>query len=559
MCPSYTALLLSNNAWYVLSNGVLFPGLRALTVLTALLLCLVLHWGHCNLGESVQQHFEHQERNWHRQLREKIDNQVHLLKKRVAHSQPASSTTNPKDKEALIAFYNATKGDHWDNHTGWLKGDPCDDGWFGLYCVNGRVLQINLVYNGMRGTLPAKLAQADMLQVVRLYSNFISGTIPPEILQMKSLQILDLNSNAFTNTLPDAISMPNLTSLALYQNHIKGSIPSQWDTPLLEVLEISSNHFSGALPPSLSQLKALQHLVVSRNNLTGQFPSSYGDLVDLQQLWLFYNYFNRASIPENWAGMTSLQNVQMDGVFGMLPSFIGSSWTQLTDLVIVSGNLTGQFYTTFCNLQLVQSFRLFENQLTGTLPTCICEMKSLTDLELSDNQFTGSIPYCMGALSNLSTLYLSRNNLSGSLPTSIGDLSGLQILDVSSNLLTGSVPSSFAGLKTIVGFSLCYNKLYELEDGLEPLYDRIKDYSCELYSNPWSCPVPSDVPASCGAQCSQCNTDNKHTSCNICVSDSNCGWCNEGPNCLEGTSKGPDDIYRCYPQDWNYGSASSCP
>ena len=543
----------------------MFPGLQACVTLIAILLCVATRYGNCSPSKDrAQKHFELKEREWHIQLHSKLNSYAERLKENAKRSLPASSystptTTNPADKEAVTALYNATIGKNWVNNSNWMKGDPCNDNWYGLYCVNGRVLQIDLADNNMAGTLPAKLAHADMLQVLRLYSNRISGAIPPELLQMKSIQILEMDNNALTDNLPDQVVAPNLTMLVLYQNHIKGNLPTQWDAPQLQVLALSSNHFTGPLPPLLSKLKMLQQLVVSRNNLTGQFPTAYGNLRNLQQLWLFYNTFDHPTIPDSWEGMTSLQNVEMDSLTGELPAYIGTSWSQLTNFVIVSGSLKGQFYTSFCSLQKVTDFRLFANQLTGTLPSCICDMKSLTDFELSDNQFTGSIPYCIGDLSSLANIYLSRNNLSGILPTSIGDLASLQVLDFSSNLLTGPVPATFAGLKEIVGFFLCYNKLNKLEDGLDPLYNRIKDYSCELYSNPWSCPLPTNVPASCQAQCSQCNSGSKHNSCSSCVADSSCGWCNEGPNCLEGSSIGPYNAYRCYPQDWTYGSSTSCP
>ena len=503
------------------------------------------------------QYFNEVTAKWHQQLHREMDQKVRHLQvhnKFALSTHRHYSTTNPKDKEAMVALYSATNGQYWFNNTRWMRGDPCDDQWYGLYCIGGRVLQINMAFNNMTGELPAKLAQADMLQVVRLYSNELTGTIPSEILKMTSLQILDLDANQLTGTLPNSISMPNLTSLILYQNQMKGDLPSQWDMPQLQILEVSSNFFTGDFP-NVSGCSNLQILVASRNNISGRFPSSLGMLQNLKQLWLFVNNFNKPEIPNSWVGLTSLQDIELDGVSGKLPSYIGEAWKKLEHLVMTDGTLLGQFDSALCNLQQLQDIRLFENALSGTLPTCICELRSLINLQLSDNQFSGSIPYCLGSLSELEVLYLSRNFLSGILPTSIGSLNKLQIMDVSSNSLTGTVPSTYAGLTEIVGFALCYNKLYKLENGLEPLYDRIKGYSCELYDNPWSCPLPSDVPDSCKAQCSKCNTGSQHTECSECVADSNCGWCNEGPNCLQGSSSGPYG-YQCSSKDWSYGSCS---
>lgn len=483
-----------------------------------------------------------------------MDEKTHRLQ--AAYQAPVSqrlTPTDPGDKAAVEALYTATNGAYWINNTRWMKGDPCNDLWYGIYCLSGRILQINMAYNNMTGSLPAALAQATMLQVLRLYSNLLTGPLVQEILEMKSLQILDLDSNLITGPFPKSVNMPNLTDFVIYKNQIKGTFPDLIETPQLQMLEISSNTFLEDFP-DVSSCTKLQILIASNNNFTGKYPDLDG-LRSLKQLWLFNNQFYKPVIPESWSSLVSLTDIQLDGVSGELPSYIGQAWTNLVHLVMINGYLTGEFYPNLCNLLQLQDLRLFGNGLTGQLPTCTCEMTNIWTFEMSDNHLTGSIPYCFGSLSQLTTFYLSRNDLTGTLPVSIGSLAKLEIIDVSSNNITGTVPSSYAGLSEIVGFSLCYNKLYELESGLEPLFDRIKGFSCELYNNPWSCPLPTDVPANCGATCSECNTGSKHTYCRDCVADTRCGWCSEGPNCLGGTEGGPDQ-YHCKPSDWSYGSTA---
>lgn len=508
--------------------------------------------------ERRRQERKQREANWYRRLREEHDASILQLQR---FQKPSLKATNPDDIEAVTALYRATGGAKWNNNTGWLKGDPCQDMWVGLYCSeDGRILQINLVYNQMTGYIPEDLTKATMLQVVRLYSNLIGGKLPPGLFQMRALQILDLDTNNISGTLPGSISMPNLTQLSLYGNQLEGNLPTEWDTPQLKILELAQNVFVGPLPNALGQLRNLQTLVLSRNNLTGSLPPSYGSLSNLQQLWLFINQFDPSPIPSSWSGMKSLSNVEMDNLKGELPSWIGTSWTKLTLLILVNGDLTGELSTTFCNLVQLQSLRLFQNSLSKQIPSCICDLKSLQDLELSDNTFTGPIPSCIGDLQALVSLYFSRNNMSGTLPESFGNLKRLQLIDVSSNMLYGTVPSSFNNLAAVtVEFSLCYNKFSLIENGLQDFFNHIMDYSCELYSNPWTCPLPSYIPKSCGAQCSQCNAADKHASCSTCVQDQDCGWCREGPNCLEGTATGPDNIYRCDSRDWVYGSGNRCP
>lgn len=480
-------------------------------------------------------------------------NKVEYLSQR--HKMPSQQTA-PQDKQALESFYSATQGDKWVNNAGWMKGDPCQDYWHGLYCSeSGRVLQMTLVFNQLSGYIPSDITRMDKLQVLRLYSNDIGGSIPAGLFIMQDLQELDLNNNQLTGELPGTVSMPNVTILNLYTNAIEGTIPTTWETPEAVTLSLSSNKLYGPMPPSIGKLTKLQELFLSNNLLSGDLPVEYGQLNKLSTLWLFDNKFKNSKIPQSWSGMRSLQNVQLTGLGGELPAWVGDSWSELLLLTIANGDLTGSFPESLCSLQKVQYLQLYNNSLSGKLPSCICSLPpSLVSLELSDNQLTGEIPDCLGKLVNLTYFYVSRNNLSGNLPKSLGSLTYLNVLDVSSNALTGAVPSAYAGLKDgTYQFALCYNKLSSFENGLQELLNHVAQYSCLLYENPWTCPLPSYIPKECGAVCSKCNSGSQHTSCTSCVKDSSCGWCNEGPSCLEGSKDGPDSEYKCETSDWFYG------
>ena len=258
--------------------------------------------------------------------------------------------------------------------------------------------------------------------------------------------------------------------------------------------------------------------------------------------------------------MKSLQEIQADGLTGEFPSWIGQSWPDLHVLVLVAGKLTGQIPESICDCRGLQIFRVFNNSMTGTIPRCTCDLRKLTDIELSDNAFTGSIPDCIGDIPGIENLVISRTNVNGNFPESIGNLRNLSLFDISSNMMTGSIPNTINNLPEIAGFFISYNKFSTVESGLGNFFNRIKQYGCGFYSNPWSCPISSEVPKECQAECSKCNSDDKHDYCSSCIKDSDCGWCNEGPNCLEGSQDGPENIYKCLTNDWTYGgSDSSCP
>ena len=508
--------------------------------------------------QETVEHFEQVEMKYHKELQQKQEELVNSLRKSYRVGKPMQ--TNPNDLAALQALYKSTNGSKWTNNTGWMKGDPCTEPyWYGLYCINGRVLQINLVYNGLAGPIPADLAKADALQVVRFYSNLITGEIPAEIFSMQSLQILDVNTNIVTGGLPSQISMKSLQSLITYGNQMTGKFPTSFDTPQLQVLELSSNQFTGPLPDSLGNCKSLQELTVSRNLLTGDLPKSYGNLENLQQLWTFNNNFHNPTIPDSWEGMTSLQNVQADGFTGPFPSWMGQKWSKLQYLVIVDGNLTGNFPSSLCDCQDMIEMRLFKNLLGGEIPQCMCNMRALQDIGLSDNSFTGPLPDCLGDITGLQNFAVSRNNLSGPFPASVGYLKNLTVFDISSNRFYGSIPNTIDNLRLIAEFAICYNKFSSIESGVDNFFNRIKNYGCLFYSNPWSCPLEVTVPKACQAECSDCNSGDKHSSCSSCITDTACGWCNEGKNCLEGSAQGPYQIYRCGREDWTSGASATCP
>ena len=479
--------------------------------------------------------------------------------RRVEREQlPRDTTvTNAADKEALQALYKSTDGKNWNNNTGWKneKSDPCTDEWFGIYCDNGYVTVIELAYNGLYGKLPSEIGKLSKLNTLYLYSNDLSGAIPDELWSIKPMQILDINTNELSGHLPSEIDMPNLEVLYLYANQLSGPLPSTWNTPKLTNLSLAQNAFTGRIPEALGQLSGLEEILLSRNNLSGDYPASMGQLSKLSLLWLFNNYL-KGPFPSSWSGLTNLENVELQQMTGKIPDFIGNSWRKLQLLIIPRGELVGEIPSSICNLRDLQILWLFQNNLTGSIPSCISELSELTDLELSTNQLTGDIPSNIGDLRKLDRLYLSQNYLSGSLPSSLGNLGNAESIQLCQNALTGEVPSSLAALKgSLSELGLCYNKLSSFASGLEEFMKYIGNYGCELYSNPWECPVPSYIPKDCDCSCSQCNSGAKHSSCSSCVANSACGWCNEGPNCLEGDHSGPYNIYYCKNDDWTYGNS----
>lgn len=78
------------------------------------------------------------------------------------------------DREALIAFYNATGGPNWKDNTNWCSDQPLDT-WHGVITDSeGRVTEISLNSNNLSGEAGNTLAPLTALTYLDLYSNNLS-------------------------------------------------------------------------------------------------------------------------------------------------------------------------------------------------------------------------------------------------------------------------------------------------------------------------------------------------------------------------------------------------
>ncbi|WJX32750.1 hypothetical protein P8452_21039 [Trifolium repens] len=155
-------------------------------------------------------------------------------------------------------------------------------------------------------------------------------------------------------------------------------------------------------------------------------------------------FFNRVSILS--LGTDSLP------LAGSLPSSI-SSLTELTQLVLSPGIVTGSIPTELAQLTKLRVISLPNNRFTETIPSTFSSLSNLHTLDLSHNLLAGSIPPSLTELPQLRILILASNSFTGYLPENVS--SPLLHLDLKNNELTGplptSIPSSLRYLKTKCG------------------------------------------------------------------------------------------------------------
>jgi hypothetical protein len=191
--------------------------------------------------------------------------------------------------QALVAFYEATDGPNWADHTGWLETNtPCS--WYGVTCAGGHVDTLALFYNNLHGQLPAALADLPQLRGLDLHNNAATGQIPMEIGRLSHLVQLDLAVNQLSGSLPATLGdLPVLEWLMLPYNQLSGEIPAEiGKIATLRNLDLSYNQISGAIPESLAGT-ALETIRLRHNQLSGSIPFSLGELSALTEIDLSFN------------------------------------------------------------------------------------------------------------------------------------------------------------------------------------------------------------------------------------------------------------------------------
>ena len=348
----------------------------------------------------------------------------------------ARCTDTRVDYYTLVELHNGMDGLNWTNATNWGSTAPLGE-WYGVITNSrGRVTELNLEDNNLRGTLPPGLAQLTNLSNLNLSTNQLTGAIPPELGQLTNLSGLNLSGNPLTGAIPPELGrLTTLSNLNLSGNPLTGEIPPELgQLTNLETLVIWFTELTGEIPPELGQLTSLRELhLVDNFSLTGEIPPELGQLTNLETLWLGNNRLTGA-IPPELSRLTNLGGLELWGneLVGAIPPELG----QLTNL---------------------HGLKLSGNLLTGAIPPELGRLTNLSELFLSENQLTGEIPPELGRLTNLGELRLEKNLLTGEIPSELGRLTNLRQLNLSSNQLTGNIPAELGQLTNLESLSLAYN------------------------------------------------------------------------------------------------------
>ena len=185
-----------------------------------------------------------------------------------------------RDREALVALYEATQGDFfWDIDTNWLSDRPVGT-WYGVTTDDdGRVVELSLPSNTVWGPIPREIVHLQSLKRLDLSDNRLDGALPPEIGDLRDLEELNLSENTFLGSLssiPAALGkLAKLQWLNLSGTGFKDAIPRELGNlqSLARLEFVDMTWLSGPIPPEFGQLGNLRHLDVSQSGrLEGALP-----------------------------------------------------------------------------------------------------------------------------------------------------------------------------------------------------------------------------------------------------------------------------------------------
>ena len=249
------------------------------------------------------------------------------------------------DRTALLALYNATSGDNWLENANWLTSGALST-WYGITTNSqGRITELNLTSNQLKGKLPPELANLTNLEVLALGGNQLTGTVPTWLSNLVNLQELYLWGNKLTGPIPTELgNLTNLTILALFDNQLTGEIPTELGSLTnLEWLWLFSNQLTGEIPAELGNLTNLIDLDLSSNQLTGPIPAELGRLTGLQELSLSDNQLSEA-IPPELSEITKLERLYISQ--NMLTGCVPEAWRDIKESDVLELGLP------FCTVDL---------------------------------------------------------------------------------------------------------------------------------------------------------------------------------------------------------------
>ena len=418
---------------------------------------------------------------------------------------------NPQDSLALVAIYNATNGPNWSINDNWLTTVPVKN-WYGVTQLNGRIVELNLVLNGLYGYLPVEVGNLTEMKKLHLgndmfvvqyniWNNLNQQPLPQTLENLTKLEILSLDYLNMWSELPDVFGgMTALRELYIQDSYFTNlSLPTSIASCTnLERMYIYNNEFYNL--PDLSGLNNLSYFDASLCYF------SFDDVEPNLSIPDFFYYNQRLLLgtPESLnpvEGETISHTIEVDGennIYQWLKDgqeIAGQNSNMLT-LENVSSEDAGIYTLRVNNSQATQltlashPIILYQEQLpvyqalaalynstggdgwhnnanwlsnepiTNWYGINIDTWNGEYYLSLYNNNLVGTLPDEFGDLSIFNRIEIRYNSgLAGEIPSSIGNLTNLRDLYLDRNNLSGNIPVEIGNMTNLVFFHIGFNKI----------------------------------------------------------------------------------------------------
>lgn len=255
-----------------------------------------------------------------------------------------------KERNALVAIYNALGGPKWTHKENWCSNRPLSE-WYGVRTDgDDRVYALELENNNLAGYLPEDIGQLRHLEQLYLGNGEsdngeqrLNGPLPESIRDLVRLKYLYLGDFDFSCEIPEWFKeLKQLRWLRLPRCHLTGSIPDLSSLPDLEILNLADNQLN-ALPSYLEGFSHLQSLDLRRNRFSGEINADFRKLTYLKDLYLSDNEFG-GPVPECASSLRTvyLYNNQFSGPLpSSYASMLDNKDSDNTSIWIHTNNMSG--------------------------------------------------------------------------------------------------------------------------------------------------------------------------------------------------------------------------
>lgn len=365
-----------------------------------------------------------------------------------------NETFRLRQRFTLALLYYFWQGPTWGlpQHSGWLHQATVNQtlvgecSWEGVTCNDEHqvvALELDQELFGLRGgRLPTQLGDLTALETLRLAGHDLRGPIPTELNRLTNIQTIDFASNQLTGLDLASLNVQELQVLRLSSNKIKNFLDFAHFDQATKLKELHLNYneqLQGNIFAHMTNWTALEALDVDQTLFGGKLPDDIGILTNLKTVSLGSTF--ASPLPSSIVECDRLESLRVIPPPG--------EWTS---------GLQGGLPTEIALLTNLKHIDIRDNKLLGsTLPTELGQMISLTNLRILSSEITGPLPTEIGNLKNLRELWVEGNPITGTVPTEYGKLTKLTYFELLGTDITGTMPAQVCALGTdIVATCLPY-------------------------------------------------------------------------------------------------------